>query len=216
MNALERSAEPEALTRAPHRAQDADAEALALAMNRYADGDDSAFAELFRKLSTRLRAFLLRLSGRSDVADDLTQETFLRMHRARGSFAQGSAVMPWVYAIARNCFIDYARVRSRMVLSSDDEGGALELSTGPEASAEEAVSALRSAQTVERVLATMTVARREAFVLLRYEGLSVEAAAQVLGISEGAVKLRAFHAYELLRAALREPAVAPPSKERSR
>ncbi|HTU59175.1 MAG TPA: sigma factor-like helix-turn-helix DNA-binding protein, partial [Polyangiales bacterium] len=59
--------------------------------------------------------------------------------------------------------------------------------------------------------------RREAFVLLRYEGLSVEAAAQVLGISEGAVKLRAFHAYELLRAALREPtSSAPQSKERSR
>jgi RNA polymerase sigma-70 factor (ECF subfamily) len=62
--------------------------------------------------------------------------------------------------------------------------------------------AKRSAAIVERTLAAMTWARREACVLLRYEGLSVQDAAQVLGISEGAVKLRAFHAYEALRAAL--------------
>ena len=48
----------------------------------------------------------------------------------------------------------------------------------------------------------MTPARREAFVLLRYEGLSVAAAAQIVGISEGALKIRAFHAYEILRSAL--------------
>ncbi|MGC4089228.1 MAG: RNA polymerase sigma factor [Polyangiaceae bacterium] len=174
--------------------------ALDDAMGRYADGDEAAFAGVFRGLSPRIRAFLLRLSGRVDVADDLTQETFLRMHRARGSFARGRSVLPWAYAIARNCYIDHARSKAKVTFSPSDISE-LEVAAGPDACAEELVAAKQSAHTVERVLAEMTVARREAFVLLRYEGLSVEAAAQVLGISEGAVKLRAFHAYELLRAA---------------
>jgi RNA polymerase sigma-70 factor (ECF subfamily) len=49
----------------------------------------------------------------------------------------------------------------------------------------------------------MTPARREAFILLRYEGLSVAAAAQISGVTEGALKLRAFHAYETIRSALK-------------
>jgi RNA polymerase sigma-70 factor (ECF subfamily) len=68
---------------------------------------------------------------------------------------------------------------------------------------------------VTRTLAAMTPARREAFVLLRYEGLSVAAAAQIVGISEGALKIRAFHAYEMLRAALAGMEKPPESSEAS-
>ena len=171
------------------------------AMSRYADGDSACFRAVFQAWSPRIRAFRQRLSGRADVADDLTQETFLRMHRARGSFARGRNVVPWAYAIARNCYIDHARTKTKLSLASSDISE-LDVAAGPDACAEELAVAKQSARTVERVLARMTVARREAFILLRYEGLSVEAAAQILGISEGAVKLRAFHAYELLRAAL--------------
>ncbi|MFZ5892980.1 MAG: RNA polymerase sigma factor [Myxococcota bacterium] len=172
------------------------------AMERYADGDSTAFNRVFHGLSPRIRAFLQRLSGRVDVAEDLMQETFLRMHRARGSFVRGRSVVPWAYAIARNCYIDHARVKAKLNVSARDVSE-LEIAAGADTCAEEVAVAKQSAQTVERVLAEMTVARREAFILLRYEGMSVEAAAQVLGISEGAVKLRAFHAYEILRAALR-------------
>jgi RNA polymerase sigma-70 factor (ECF subfamily) len=175
--------------------------ALDAAMERYAEGDDAAFAEVFRELAPRMRAFLQRLSGRREIADDLTQETFLRIHRARGTFAKGRAVLPWAYAIARNCYLDHYRARSRLRVSCDSEM-VHEVATGRETDAEDEVSARRSAERVEQTLAKMTPARREAFVLLRYEGLSVEAAAQVLGVSEGAVKVRAFHAYELLRQAL--------------
>lgn len=180
---------------------------LDLAMSRYAEGDTAAFNAVFRGLASRIRAFLQRLSGRADVAEDLMQETFLRMHRARGSFAHGRSVVPWAYAIARNCYIDHARVKAKLSLSPTDVSE-LEVAAGPGSCAEEIAVAKQSARTVEQVLAQMTVARREAFILLRYEGMSVETAAQVLGISEGAVKLRAFHAYELLRAAL-----SPASKE---
>jgi RNA polymerase sigma-70 factor (ECF subfamily) len=178
--------------------------ALDQAMSRYAEGDDSAFNEIFAALAPRLQAFLRRLCGSIELAHDLTQETFLRMHRARGSFARGSATIPWAYAIARNCFVSEARsLKSRSARSSLDIADH-EVATGPEASAEELALAKQRARIVERTLAGMSLTNREAFVLIRFEGQSVAEAAQILGASEGAVKLRAFRAYELLRAALSE------------
>jgi len=181
------------------REQDA---ALNRAMDRYAAGDDAVFAEIFRLLGPRLRAFLRRLSGSADSADDLLQETLLRIHHARGSFTPGRATAPWAYAIARNCYISHVRSpkhrlsRSSVALIDESAVGGLE------ASAEEATMAKQAALAVETALQGMSEARRSAFVLVRYEGLSVAEAAQVLGITESALKVRAFHAYEVLRQAL--------------
>src|SRR5262245_24472581 len=73
-------------------------ESLDEAMNRYAQGEQPAFAILYSGLEQKLRAFLTRLTGAPAVADDLLQETFMRIHRARGSFDSGAAVVPWAYA----------------------------------------------------------------------------------------------------------------------
>jgi len=179
-------------------------EALDRAMDRYAEGDDRAFAELVRGLTPRLRAFLQRLAGSPDLADDLLQETFLRMHRARGSFASGAAVVPWAYAIARNCFVSHTRAKKTRFSRNYVDLTEVEVAAGPDVNAEASACAAQSARVVEKALAAMPVANREAFVLVRYEGLSVATAAELVGISEGALKLRAFRAYEMLRAALRE------------
>jgi RNA polymerase sigma-70 factor, ECF subfamily len=82
----------------------------------------------------------------------------------------------------------------------------LEVATGPDTNAEATLAAQQSAAIVAEALGAMPVANREAFVLIRYEGLSVAVAAQLVGISEGALKLRAFRAYEILRAALKAAA----------
>src|SRR5258707_10308784 len=84
-------------------------ESLDQAMDRYAQGDQDAFVVLYSGLGLRLRAFLIRVTGSPTVADDLVQETFLRIHRARGAFEANAAVVPWAYAIARNVWIDYLR-----------------------------------------------------------------------------------------------------------
>jgi len=181
--------------------EESDADA---AMDRYSEGDDAAFRVVHRALIDRLRAFLLRMAKSSALADDLVQETFLRMHRARGSFKRGAKVIPWSYAIARNVYIDQTRMlgTKREKLATTDEDPNLTLEAGPDTNAEELSVATDLARAVERTLAALPVNQREAFVLLRYEGLSVADAAEVLGTTEGAVKLRAFHAYEALRAAL--------------
>jgi RNA polymerase sigma-70 factor, ECF subfamily len=172
------------------------------AMHRYADGDESAFGVVFRELGPRLRAFLQRMGCAADVAEDLMQETFLRVHHARGSFARGKHVAPWAYSIARNCFISHARSSKTKMARASVDADQVELPVGFGSSAEEESMARQSARVVSQVLASLTEARREAFILLRYEGMSVAEAAQIVGITEGALKIRAFHAYEALRAAL--------------
>lgn len=172
------------------------------AMARYAEGDDAAFAEVFSLIGQRLLRFLRRLAGADDLARDLLQETLLRMHQARGAFRPGAAVLPWSYTIARNVFVDAARGRRRRPIpfSGIDPEGGVEPAVGAEA--ESTVLAREAARAVERALRAMTDARREAFVLIRFEGMSVADAAEILGTTENAVKLRAFQAYEAIRAEL--------------
>ena len=202
--APEAAAAPASRTGGPLAAARAELSAVDLAMHRYADGETAAFSEVHAALAPRLRLFLRRLGCSLDVADDLTQETFLRMHHARGSFAHGKSVAPWAYAIARNCFISHARSSKTKLSRASVDAEQIELPARGSSGEDETI-ARESAEVVRRALLAMTPARREAFVLLRYEGMSVAAAAQIVGISEGALKIRAFHAYEILRAALAGP-----------
>lgn len=197
-------AAPEAVRPASRSSVKDDDTSADAAMDRYADGEDGAFRLVHRALAERLRAFLLRMAKSPALADDLVQETFLRMHRARGSFKRGAKVVPWSYAIARNVYIDQTRMLGvkREKLAATDDDPSADVEAGPGANAEELSVANDLARAVERTLSTLPVNQREAFVLLRYEGLSVAEAAEVLGATEGAVKLRAFHAYEALRSAL--------------
>jgi RNA polymerase sigma-70 factor (ECF subfamily) len=178
-----------------------DEAALNAAMDRYATGDARAFGALHEGLHPRLHGYLLRMTGSAATAADLTQETFLRMHRARATFAAGGAVLPWAYAIARNVHHDHARAaRLRTTERFPSDPGAEPPADGGDA--ESAAIASQAARIVEEVLAKLPAGQREAFVLVRYEGLSMADAAAVLGTTPTAVKLRAFRAYEALRTAL--------------
>lgn len=178
--------------------------ALNAAMDRYACGDARAFPEIHRALYPRLLAYLTRMCGSPTLGGDLTQETFLRLHRARSTFVKGGAVLPWAYAVARNVHIDHTRAaRHRGTERLPSDPGAEPVDAHGH-DAEAMAIASQTAQAVERVLARLPAAQREAFVLLRYEGLSVQDAAAILGATTTAVKLRAFRAYEALRAELDE------------
>ncbi len=178
--------------------------AVDAAMSRYAEGEDGAFAAIHAGLAPRLRLFLLRLAKSPPVADDLLQDTFLRIHRARASFAVGARALPWAYAIARSVYIDHVRARAvrKESLTDRDEPPGLDMPASHDTDGEQLSIARQTAARVEAALARLPVNQREAFILLRYEGLSVADASRILGATEGAVKLRAFHAYEALRKAL--------------
>ena len=95
-------------------------------MERYANGDDAAFGALYDAIAPRLLGFLSKATRDAAATEDLVQQTFLQMHRARGSFIRGAPVMPWALAIAKRLMIDSAR-RRRLELglfrhtSADDE-----------------------------------------------------------------------------------------------
>jgi RNA polymerase sigma-70 factor (ECF subfamily) len=134
-------------------------------------------------------------------ADDLFQDTLLRVHRARASFIPGAPAVHWIFAIARSAYIDRLRHRGRRpeaALDHDEHAGA-----GPETSPEGLASARAGVRIVDAELARMSEANRSAYVLVREEELRAAAAAQILGTSTDAVKQRAHRAHEQLRDALR-------------
>jgi RNA polymerase sigma-70 factor (ECF subfamily) len=123
----------------------------------------------------------------------------LHIHRARDRFIPGAEVTAWAFAIARRLLVDSVRRGRREVLGED---GAPDERPSEEAAADEVVQAHELASRVQMVLARLPQSQRAAFELLKHEGLSVAEAAQVLGTTVAAVKLRAHRAYEALRSAL--------------
>ncbi len=172
------------------------------AMDRYAQGDDTAFSELYDALAHRLYAYLLRQTKNNARAEDLVQQTFLQIHCARGRFIPGANVVPWACAIARRLLIDGVRRSGREVsLELREEAGA----PPPISMAlqqDEVVHSKQLALSIERELARLPEAHREAFELIKRDGLSLAEAAQVLGTTVAAVKLRAHRTYQALREAL--------------
>ncbi len=171
------------------------------AMDRYACGDDAAFSELYDLLAPRLQSFLLKRMRDTARAEDLLQQTFLQMHCARQHFAPGSDVVPWAFAIARRLLIDVYRKSGREVLE-DDDGESTRESVAPGASPDRLAGQRRLAARIEQELSRVPEGHRAAFDLVQREGFSMAEAAEALGTTVTAVKLRAFRTREALRAAL--------------
>src|SRR5262249_22557862 len=124
------------------------------AMERYAAGDDAAFEALYDALAGRLYAYLRRHAPDPHVCDDLVQETFLRMHRARGTFMTGAAVRPGASAVAGRLLVERVRRDRRTPLGAAD--------VDPEP-----VSPLGAADRPEQIAEAREVARRLAGALAR-------------------------------------------------
>jgi RNA polymerase sigma-70 factor (ECF subfamily) len=170
-------------------------------MERYAGGDDAAFAEVYDALAPRLYGYLLRQTHDVARAEDLVQQTLLQIHRARGRFIPGAEVTPWAFAIARRLLIDGLRRGRREVLSSGDDDSAID-AAGTDDRADDLVQAQQLAKRIQAELARLPEAQRVAFELIKQEGLSLSQAAEVLGTTVAAVKLRAHRAYVALRGVL--------------
>lgn len=181
--------------------QSAETARATAAMDRYARGDAAAFEELYRLLSPRLYRLCIYLAGRND-ADELLQEVFLKLHRARESFVPGGSVVAWSYAIARTTHLDRIRRRKRRpeapLEAAQLETRAADGSTNPESTA--AQRALQ--QVFENELARLSETLRAAYVMVKIEGLSCAEAGSVLGASTSAIKQRVHRASEQLKAAL--------------
>jgi len=183
------------------RSSDTDADR---AMDRYASGDDAAFSDLYELLAPRLFAFLLRTTRNQSEAEDLVQQTMLKMHCARGRFIRGAGVVPWAFSIARRLLIDRAR-RSKVRGTANDHGDPSELLAHLAAldlAADEIVHSKLVGKIIQEELARLPPGNRLAFELVKQEGLTHAEAAKVLGTTVMAVKLRTHRSCAALRAAL--------------
>lgn len=164
-------------------------------MQAYVEGDAEAFERLFQSLAPSLRAFFLRSVREAHVADDLVQTTFLELHRGRRRWRRDERVRPWIFGIAGHVRVDWLRKQRRVVA---DPVGAEEL-PAPEPDASAGLVRREQAERVHAAVESLPESQRLVVHLHRFEGLGFAEIAEVLGISEGAAKLRAFRAYEELR-----------------
>jgi RNA polymerase sigma-70 factor (ECF subfamily) len=183
-------------------------------MTRYQRGDLGAFSVLVDRHKTPLFNFMLRQIRTPPVAQDLTQEVFLRIIESAGSFKHEAKFTTWAYTIARNLCIDHLRKASyRRHPSLDHQGG--DGSEGPTLGDQVAdlhprASTERSAISSEiqvKVIAAvegLPAEQREVFLLRHVANLAFQEIAVITGTPENTVKSRMRYALERLQEALTE------------
>ena len=158
-------------------------------MNRYQAGDFAAARALIDRVSPRLhRFFQLQSASRAD-ADDLLQETWLRIHRVRHTYQPGRPLLPWVYAIAQRVRVDHYRKALRTAVR---EQPLEDLFDTP-------VAEPTQAEDLEELLAPLSDGQREVLEMLKVAGMSLEEVAKATSCSVGSVKQKVHRAYEKLR-----------------
>jgi RNA polymerase sigma-70 factor (ECF subfamily) len=171
-------------------------------MQRYQDGDAHAFRELYALVAPRLLGYLLKMARSRAVAEDLLQQTFLKVHRARGAYVCGADPLPWIYAIAHRTFLDEARRGKRAVVQAGGDD-VPEIPAGLTGESDDRRDEPRVDPELARAaldaLAELPTQQREAVVLTKLDGKSVAEAAEIAGTTVGAMKVRAHRGYEALR-----------------
>jgi RNA polymerase sigma-70 factor (ECF subfamily) len=159
-------------------------------MEAYGAGDQRAFDEIFRRYGARVLRRMRRSVGEAEALD-LTQQTFLQMHRSRRDFRPGAALRPWLMTIAQNVLRDHLRRVGRRLdaaplLEEPAVGRAID--DGEE-----------TREILEDSLQQLPVGQRLVVRRFWFDHRSHADIARELGISRGAVKLRAHRAYAALR-----------------
>jgi RNA polymerase sigma-70 factor (ECF subfamily) len=170
-------------------------------MLRVKAGDAAALEELYRRYERPLFNYLFRLSGNRARAEDLLQETFLRVWRSARRYVPSAKVSTYLFHIAHNLFANDVAKRRESPLP--DMNGAISEAPEPDLDRRDTHLALLQA------LKTLPEGERACLLLAEYQGLKYDEIAQILGIPEGTVKSRIFNALRRLRKALEPPTDAP-------
>jgi RNA polymerase sigma-70 factor (ECF subfamily) len=183
-------------------------------MLRFQGGDVRAFEDLVRRHRTPVFSFLLRLVRERGRAEDLCQETFLRLVRAADGWQPRAPFRTWLYAVARNLAFDDARRQAfRRVEPLDDPARAAAASEDP--APDRAAEAALVRPKLEAALASLPDEQREVFLLREHAGLRFHEIAEVTGVPENTVKSRMRYALEALREKLEALGVGPDATARS-
>jgi RNA polymerase sigma-70 factor (ECF subfamily) len=165
---------------------------LEMLMARYQEGDFAAATALIDRLSPQLhRFFLAQFASRAD-ADDLLQETWLRIHKVRHTYRPSEPMLPWFYAIARRVRVDHYR---KAIRTTAREHRLEEMSEVAAAIPGES----DRTDDLEALLAPLPQSQREVIEMLKVAGMSLEEVARATSSSVGSVKQKVHRAYKKLR-----------------
>ncbi len=159
-------------------------------MQRAQDGDREAFQILIADVGPSVMRYLRRRIPDPSEVEDVWQETFIAIYESRHTYEAGRAFEPWLFAVAR-----YVAARHTRNFFARVKREALE-ATIPDRGGKGSEGVLAAAR---RGLLRMPLAQREAFMLLRVQGLSPAEASLITGASAGNLKVRAHRAYQHLK-----------------
>jgi RNA polymerase sigma-70 factor (ECF subfamily) len=174
----------------------------------YQQGDPGAFEALLRRHRAPLFTFLLRMLGERERAEDLAQETFLRIVKGAQAWEHRARFQTWLFTIARNLCVDQSRRdRFRRADSLDaqgpgDEPAMVDSVAGHEIDPDRGAESARLRPVLQRALLSLAAEQREVFILREQAGVPFREIAEIQGVNENTVKSRMRYALEGLRKAL--------------
>ncbi len=184
-------------------------------MLRLQAGDDHAFDYLLGKYRAPVVHFVYRLVREPALAEELAQEVFLRVFRARRSYRPRAKFTTWLFRIATNVALNALR-DGRMrrwgetSIDAEDAGPQVAQLSAPGPSAEQRLLEAERARQIRAAVESLPEKQRLAVLLHKYQDLDYAEIAPILGCSESALKSLLFRAYEALRVKLRPLAGAQP------
>lgn len=175
----------------------------------YAAGDAAAFDTLYARHKGGVYRFILRQCAHAGVADELFQDVWMNVIRARSSYTPSAKFTTWLYRIAHNRLIDHWRASGRVELvtsAADDEGeDPLEAIPGARNDEPEVRAGARELSArLQAAVGTLPLAQREAFLLHQEGGLELAEIAELTGVGVETVKSRIRYATAKLRAELKD------------
>jgi RNA polymerase sigma-70 factor (ECF subfamily) len=163
-------------------------------------GETSRLEILFERHHRSLYSFLRRTTGNPTLAEDLTQDAFLRVLRYRSSYNRRHEFRPWLFRIARNILTDHFSLRPREDQLDHESPRYSDERPSPRRIVEGKDRLAR----VETAITALSTEQRDALLLARFHDFSYRQIGDILGCSEGAVKARVFRALKSLTSLLED------------
>ena len=177
---------------------DGSAESLSLWMRAAQDGDGDAYRRLLLAIQPRIRAIVRSRVRDAAAVEDVLQNALLSIHRGRATYRPERPFTPWMRAIVRNAIFDHFREHKRR----GDRETSVDVQDWADERPQGSVENAPLAPELRDALTALPAAQREAVTLIQIEGLSVAEAALRVGVSPGALKVRAHRGYRALRETL--------------
>jgi RNA polymerase sigma-70 factor, ECF subfamily len=180
-------------------------------MLRVKAGDQSAFDYLVQKYRRPMLSFMYRMAHNTAVAEDLAQEVFLRVYRSRENYEASAKFTTWLYRIASNLAVNHARdtrhqrPENTVSLDEPDQETGLTMDVPDNSlTAEEAIVRRERLAAIRQRVQALPERQRIAVIMHKYQQMDYHQIAEVLKLSESAIKSLLFRAYETLRVQLKE------------